>query len=211
MKKLLRKPIFLSPFFLLGALSLLWACTTLSKEECHNMNWEEKGRADGLEGKAAQEFSGYVKTCSQHGFTVDQAAYTRGRTEGLRLFCTYENGQKLGLEGENYSGVCPANLEGDFLRGFHLGQREFQIKKKEDELKQRQAELDQQRRQAHAALKMCNFDSDCRIRRDCSSNKCEGSQTACTFDSDCDIKGECSTSSRWINGEHVSESMCRYK
>ena len=89
------------------------------------MNWHEKGKVDGMQGKSWNAFSNYYKACSEHGVVADQEQYTKGRNEGLRLFCTYENGRQKGRQGLSYSGVCPKKWESRFLKGHSKGLESF--------------------------------------------------------------------------------------
>lgn len=119
--------------FLILVAVVVSSCTTLSKEDCQTMNWNERGTSDALQGKTSKVFADYTQTCSKHGIAVNQDEYAKGRTRGLRLFCTYENGQQFGREGESYNGVCPQKLETEFLKGYRMGKREYEIEQKEKE------------------------------------------------------------------------------
>lgn len=196
---------------LAGILVLTSSCTSLSKEDCQNMNWHEKGKADGMNGKSTVEFSDYRSECSKHGIIPNQNEYAKGRSKGLESFCTYDNGYQAGLNGDSYGGVCPDTSEKEFLRGFNLGQREHQIKQKEEELAQREAELSAKKAEyARRASSTCTFDSDCNQRVSCTFNKCGGTGTACTFDSDCEVKGRCESQSEFIDGTLVQINICKY-
>lgn len=183
-------------FFLIGLVTTTSSCTTLSKEECQSMNWFAQGKSDGMRGQSAKEFAKYHKACSKHSISVDLEAYVNGRVRGLQTFCTYESGHQEGLDGKEYFGVCPKDLEADFLKGFRLGKREYELRQKEEAIAQRKRELDEQEAQLKAkkslifrnGSKTCSFNSDCRTDGFCSSGACIGSGKSCTFNSDCEIE-----------------------
>ena len=52
------------------------------------------------------------------------AAYQAGRAEGLRSYCTLENGYEAGYAGRRYRDVCPPELEIAFLQGYQQGRKE---------------------------------------------------------------------------------------
>ncbi|HAG90231.1 MAG TPA: hypothetical protein DCL41_00065 [Bdellovibrionales bacterium] len=204
--------ILVSLFFVISS------CATLSKEECVTMDWEQRGKVDALEGKTSDVFVDYTKTCAKHGIQPAQEGYMKGRAEGLKHFCTYENGQQFGLKGNNYEGVCPMEMEPAFMRGYEIGRKEFLLKVKEQELKEREEELKRKEEEAeahHAILtriqtRQCSLDSDCDIDGDCSFGKCKNSGASCTFDSDCTIEGDCSSETVCANGDCASVNTCHY-
>ena len=53
--------------------------------------------------------------------TPDLQAYQAGRAAGLQEFCQPHKGFQLGSRGGNYAGVCPAELERDFVEAYRVG------------------------------------------------------------------------------------------
>jgi hypothetical protein len=105
---------------LLIALSLA-SCATMSPEECRVANWNDVGMRDGLEGKTLALLSTRASDCAESGVRIDNAAYMRGREAGLRNYCRLENAVPLGLNGGNYEGVCPPQIDGEFRLRYQLG------------------------------------------------------------------------------------------
>jgi hypothetical protein len=204
--------------FLILIAVVVSSCTTLSKEDCQTMNWDERGKSDALKGKTSKVFADYSQTCNKHGVAVNPDEYAKGRDRGLRLFCTYENGQQFGREGKSYNKVCPQNLEIEFLKGYHIGKREYEIEQKEKVLERRKQELEKKEaklksRQAILSrhnTKECTFNSDCTIRGDCFFGKCERSGAKCTFDSDCELIGRCSLETICAGGDCDTINICKY-
>jgi hypothetical protein len=117
---------------------LIWAilaaaligCATLSKNECLQANWYELGWKDGNLGKPRSLFQEHADACVKHNVLAEQAEYFRGRDEGLKNFCTYDNGFSQGRYGKSYNYVCPPDLEASFLAGFTRGRKIYQYKRK---------------------------------------------------------------------------------
>jgi hypothetical protein len=94
----------------------------LSETECQTADWESIGYQDGSRGYDAGRIANHTEACSEYGIRADAQAYEEGRLRGLELFCTGRNGLRLGRQGYSYAGVCPLSMEGDFMRGYQLGQ-----------------------------------------------------------------------------------------
>lgn len=103
----------------------LASCATMSPEECKSANWRDVGHRDGLNGKPLSLLSTRASDCAESNVRVDNAAYLRGRDAGLRNFCQPENAAQFGLNGGNYEGVCPPQIDGEFRRQFQLGRNVY--------------------------------------------------------------------------------------
>ena len=66
--------------------------------------------------------------CAKHGVAPDLAAYQQGRSEGLQEYCQPTKGFALGSNGAAYAGVCPADLEADFLDAYNAGHHLRQLR-----------------------------------------------------------------------------------
>ncbi len=111
----------LSVVIALATTLLLQSCTTITPQECKVARWDEVGLRDGLEGRALYWLDGISKDCAKAGVAVDATAYIRGRNTGLKTFCQPANAIKLGLDGQSYEGVCPAQLDTEFRRLLRIG------------------------------------------------------------------------------------------
>ncbi len=123
----------------------LSGCASMSSEECMNSDWRAVGYEDGSRGYTSSQFGSYRKACAKHGHTADFAAYQEGREAGLIEYCQPGRAFDVGARGSNYQGVCPADMEADFLDGYRAGyqlytlrsnvsQAEGAIRSKESEL-----------------------------------------------------------------------------
>ena len=104
------------------AAALLSGCATLSQEECRQGDWRGIGYADGAAGYQASRIAEHAEACREFGIAPDQRAYTMGRTEGLRVYCTPQNGFAVGRTGGSYGNVCPPGAADAFLSGYEDGQ-----------------------------------------------------------------------------------------
>ena len=108
----------------------LFGCSTLSKNECLQVNWYELGWKDGNLGKPRSLFQEHVDACMKHNVRAEKADYFRGRDDGLKNFCTYDNGFSHGTYGKKYNYVCPPDLGSSFLAGFSKGKKVYRYNRK---------------------------------------------------------------------------------
>jgi hypothetical protein len=94
----------------------------MSEEECLAGDWGGRGFADGAAGYAQSRLGEHAEACTKHGITPDDSAYRAGWAQGVLRYCTLPNGFVQGREGSSYNGVCPADLEADFLPAYRDGQ-----------------------------------------------------------------------------------------
>ncbi|TXR54520.1 DUF2799 domain-containing protein [Reinekea thalattae] len=106
---------------LLTAGAVLSGCATLSEDECLTADWYGIGYADAAAGKASSQVASHRKACSKHGVSLDIDDYLSGYDEGLYRFCTRSVGYSKGLDGYDYTGICPSHLENNFMDGYILG------------------------------------------------------------------------------------------
>lgn len=98
-------------------------CATMSEEECLTADWRAVGVQDGSAGRTTNWFSRRSEDCARHGVTPDFTSWEIGYRSGLMSYCTPYNGVQSGLRGNDYQGVCPANLEAEFYPAYQLGRR----------------------------------------------------------------------------------------
>jgi hypothetical protein len=136
---------FLLPSSLLLAALLLNGCASMSENECMTADWESIGYRDGSQGYGPNRLSRHVEACAEFSVRADSQQYEDGRIRGLELFCTGQNGLRLGRQGYSYSGVCPPSLEPAFVRGLDAGRGLYEMdahmQKLRNEIQQVQAEL----------------------------------------------------------------------
>jgi hypothetical protein len=57
----------------------------------------------------------------------NMSAYLAAREDGLRTYCTWENGFRQGRQGGSYVGVCSPAEERDFLPAYEDGRRIYVV------------------------------------------------------------------------------------
>lgn len=112
----------------------LSGCAAISKEECLLGDWYQVGLSDGQQG-VKNKAATYHKECSKYQAQVDVKRYNDGRNEGLKSFCTYQNGVSHGMSNKTYNNVCPTELSAKFLFGYtpyhNLAQAESELNSSE--------------------------------------------------------------------------------
>lgn len=100
-------------------LALLSGCATMSAEECRTQPAAALGEKDGRDGYPLSRLERRVADCAKAGVAFDRDAYLPPYREGLKSYCTPQNGEREGYLGINYTaGTCPAELEPAFLAAY---------------------------------------------------------------------------------------------
>ncbi|MGI9262096.1 MAG: DUF2799 domain-containing protein [Woeseiaceae bacterium] len=95
----------------------------MSAEECAVSDWKSIGFEDGVQGYTADRIGNHRKACAKHGVAADFELYQSGRQQGLRQYCQPSRGFNVGASGARYNGVCPADMEPDFVAAYNSGHR----------------------------------------------------------------------------------------
>ena len=120
-----------------GAALALGSCATMSAEQCLAGDWSGRGYADGQSGLTMSRLEDHAKACAEHGVSPDTAAYAAGRRQGLMRYCTPARGFEAGRSGAGYEGVCPPELEPDFLPAYRDGQIVHEVQQALDDARGR--------------------------------------------------------------------------
>jgi len=131
--------------FCLAVVLLVASCATMDKSECRQADWQTIGLEDGAAGRAVSYIGNHRKACAEYGVTPDLASYRDGHAIGVRQFCTPPNGFRQGRAGRGYAGVCPGDLEGDFLAAHATGHRLYALDKEIDRLQRDAQHMDEDR------------------------------------------------------------------
>jgi hypothetical protein len=114
----------------LGAAAwLVSGCAGMSEQACLSADWRTVGFEDGTYGRSEANIGRYRQQCGQHGVAPDLAAYRAGHAEGVRIYCRASNGFTVGHSGATYQGVCPADLEPQFVAEYNAGRRLFELER----------------------------------------------------------------------------------
>ena len=106
---------------------LLSGCATMNQSECLMVDWRTIGYEDGSRGAAPEQVSKHRQACAKHGVAPDLVAYNEGRNEGLRNYCRPDNGYYVGSRGGAYRGVCPSDMEYEFVQAHRAGRELHEI------------------------------------------------------------------------------------
>ncbi len=115
-----------SGLLLLCAMALA-GCAAMNQRECQLGDWHTAGFDDGAKGLPVTRIADYSKACSKYGISPDLASYRSGYDQGLETYCREGNGFVVGSTGAPYNGVCPSNLEPQFMQGFRVGRQLFEM------------------------------------------------------------------------------------
>lgn len=146
--------------FTVGAsLFSLIGCAGMSANECELADWQAVGYEDGVQGRSSDKFGSYRKNCAKHEVAPDFRAYQSGREAGLREYCQPTRGFREGSRGAKYVGVCPADLETDFLESYNDGRTLYELehavssaKRQIDHRKSRMKDVESELAQIMASL-----------------------------------------------------------
>ena len=108
-------------------LGVLCGCATMTPDECRQADWYTVGYEDGVQGEELSILSLHRETCAKAGIVPDRALYEAGRDEGIRVYCEPGHGYRLGRAGQRYAGVCPADMEYEFLAAHGEGMAIFNL------------------------------------------------------------------------------------
>jgi len=106
----------------------LSGCATMNANECALSDWNMIGFEDGAQGYSAERVGRHRKACAKHGVAPDLTAYQGGREQGLRQYCQPSRGFDLGAGGRRYNGVCPGDMQPDFLDAYNTGRQLYTLR-----------------------------------------------------------------------------------
>lgn len=106
----------------------LEGCSSMSANECLATDWKTVGYEDGVVGYSGNRIGKYRKSCAEHGISPDLNAYQLGRDQGLLEYCKPLNGFRTGAHGNSYSGVCPAELDREFMDAYQSGRQLYTLR-----------------------------------------------------------------------------------
>jgi hypothetical protein len=108
--------------------TILEGCSSMSVNECLATDWRTVGYEDGVVGYSGNRIGKYRKSCGEHGISPDLNAYQLGRDQGLLEYCKPLNGFRTGARGNSYNGVCPAELDREFMDAYQSGRQLYTLR-----------------------------------------------------------------------------------
>ena len=107
--------------------AVLSGCAAMNQHECQLGDWHTVGFNDGVRGEPLTRLAEYSKACAKYGVRPDLVVYRSGYDLGIDNYCRDANGFAVGSAGASYEGVCPAQLEPQFLSGYRPGHHLFEL------------------------------------------------------------------------------------
>ncbi len=114
-------------FCLIIVVCALSGCAGMSEQECLTLDWRTVGFEDGTQGRPVGTIGNYRQACSKYGVSSDLESYRAGHAEGVEVYCRPTRGYEVGHRGASYRGVCPADLESDFLAAYNSGRHLYEL------------------------------------------------------------------------------------
>jgi hypothetical protein len=130
----------------------------MSQEECETADWIAIGYEDGKQGHPTQDVSRHEKACSKYGVTPDMESYLTGWNDGVLVYCTREGGFNAGSRGSSYAGVCPGDLEEDFLIAYNDGRHLYSLRSEVEKIESEISWRDERIRKINKKLKTFRTD-----------------------------------------------------
>ena len=119
---------------ILACIVLLSGCSTLSEKECRTADWHQLGVSDGRQGKQTSLLNEHKESCTKYGINPNEERYLAGREVGLRQYCQLDNAFHIGMNGEEYSNVCPLDVDPAFRRNNAAALEVYNSKKKIEDI-----------------------------------------------------------------------------
>ncbi|WP_434362887.1 DUF2799 domain-containing protein [Parasalinivibrio latis] len=125
-------------WLLAGSLILVVSgCSVMNEDECRTADWYSIGYQDGANGSdMANSLGDRSSACAEYNVRVNFDQYKEGYQHGIKAFCNEASGYYAASTGYVYQGICPANLEPAFLKGYKRGRKLFEIQQEVDQAKQ---------------------------------------------------------------------------
>jgi len=113
--------------------SQLFACETISKQDCLNSDWHKLGYDVGLKGdnNIKQAFDRHELACGQHGAKANRDQFDLGHADGMVQYCQLSNAVELGVKGTEQvinQQICADRDYPDFRKAFDVGYRLYELR-----------------------------------------------------------------------------------
>lgn len=148
-----------------GALAALASCATLNEDQCRTADWSRLGQEDGMAGRAWSHVEQHRNACARHGLPVDEQRWSAGWEQGIRAFCTPENGLIHGREGRHYANSCPADLKPGFEAAYSVAKALHDARSSRDALQRELDSLRSARERAETAEERQRLDREIDAKR----------------------------------------------
>lgn len=107
-------------------------------------SWYDYGNRDASAGYPKERLAKHFEACTEYGVTPNKEQYEAGFKEGLKTFCTPDNGYEWGLKGGQYYNSCPAILSSAFTKRYNAGKEVYTLRAEQQRLESEIDSLSQQ-------------------------------------------------------------------
>ena len=121
-----------STALMVAGIVMMAGCASMTKEQCQRVDPQAQGYADGQKGLGTRNIDKLISTCQSGervGSISDASAfknqYLKAYQKGLAEYCTPANGERVGLLGQEYLGVCPKEIEAPFLKEYLYALKQY--------------------------------------------------------------------------------------
>lgn len=98
--------------------------TFAASDFCTEKTWFDRGVEVGSQGGSAKVLDKYMKKCKDAKTRENLRDYQRGFIVGMKQYCTFENGRKLGMLDKPINKLCPNEFSEEFVAGYKAGKSE---------------------------------------------------------------------------------------
>lgn len=105
-------------------------CSGMSKKDCTATDWKQQGISDGQKGLAAEKILKTEKFCRQKNVDFPIVSYKEGWVEGMKDYCSPENGFKLSSTGKKVNVAnCPIEYQPKLVESIKKGEEFLKVEK----------------------------------------------------------------------------------
>lgn len=120
-----------------------------SETQCSDSNWQNVGYEVAMAGKSVRTFNQLKESCKDSIVPEARTSYLAGYQQGIKEFCSFENGLEQGKEGKLDVTACPKELRAEFERGYTIAAKAVEM---QNEKAKRAADREQMRQQQTSDL-----------------------------------------------------------
>ncbi len=121
-------------------------CSGVSRSDCSSTDWKQKGVSDGQKGQAAEDILKTEKFCKQKNVDFPIVSYKEGWVDGIKEYCSPENGFKLSSKGKKVNVAnCPIEYQPNLVDSIKKGEEYLKVQKNIVKLEKNKENLKEKR------------------------------------------------------------------
>lgn len=130
---------YLAPLALGAILVLGVGCAakpSVTENQCRAGDWQTIGYRDGAAGVDSARLLKHQEACGEYAIVPDRNLYLTGWQQGVRNYCTADNGFQQGLHGRALNRVCRADLRAAYASAHADGRQLYVARRDVNRLQQ---------------------------------------------------------------------------